>query len=107
MVVLTNRKIHSLEDKISNRFDRLGGISRTDLGVVEAEEDSFDKNSQFIALTEVFKTTLPSYDHILSRLDALHSELDYDVGGDDEILLTARRHASQLSDSFTFLCNLY
>lgn len=98
------KEIHSLEDKISNRFDRLGGISRTDLGVVEAEEDSFDKNSQFIALTEVFKTTLPSYDHILSRLDALHSELDYDVGGDDEILLTARRHASQIVLSLATKC---
>lgn len=107
MILLTNRKIHSLEDKINNRFDQLGGISRTDLGVVEAEEDSSNQNWQSVALTEVFKTTFPSYDHILSRLDALHSELDCDVGEDDEILLTARRHASQLSDSSTFISHLY
>lgn len=98
------KEIHSLEDKINNRFDQLGGISRTDLGVVEAEEDSSNQNWQSVALTEVFKTTFPSYDHILSRLDALHSELDCDVGEDDEILLTARRHASQIVLSLATKC---
>ncbi|KAI1092370.1 hypothetical protein F5B19DRAFT_492418 [Rostrohypoxylon terebratum] len=98
------KEIHSLEGKINNRVDHLGTITRTDLGVVEADGDSSDRNWQSVALTGIFRTTLPSYDHILSRLDALHSELDYDVGEDDEILLTARRHASQIVLSLATKC---
>ncbi|KAI0882050.1 uncharacterized protein GGS22DRAFT_191781 [Annulohypoxylon maeteangense] len=98
------KEIHSLENKINNRFDRLEDTSRTEPNIAESEGGLSDRSSKSIALTEVFKTTLPSYDHILSRLSALHGELNYDVGEDDTILQTARRHATQIVLSLATKC---
>ncbi|KAI1213576.1 uncharacterized protein F4807DRAFT_270728 [Annulohypoxylon truncatum] len=101
---LLKKEIRSLEDKIDSRFDCLEGITRIEPNVAEAEGGVSDRNSKSSALTDIFKTTLPSYDHILSRLDALHGELDYDAGEDDTTLHTARRHASQIVLSLATKC---
>ncbi|KAI1452476.1 hypothetical protein F4805DRAFT_470844 [Annulohypoxylon moriforme] len=97
-------EIRSLEGKISNRFDRLEDLTQAEPNAAEVGESLLERSSKSVALTEVFKTTFPSYDHILSRLNALHGELNYDVGEDDTILQTARRHASQIVLSLATKC---
>ncbi|KAI2470377.1 hypothetical protein F4781DRAFT_178227 [Annulohypoxylon bovei var. microspora] len=98
------KEIQSLEIKTNDRFDRLEGIVRTEPKVAEAEGNLDNKNSQSVALAQVFKTTLPSYDHILNKLNALHGEIDHDAVEDDTILHTARRHASQIVLSLATKC---
>ncbi|KAI1099933.1 hypothetical protein F4804DRAFT_64965 [Jackrogersella minutella] len=97
------QEIHALEDKIANHKDRLGGTVQTKPNVVETDGSLHNQNSQSVIPTHIFATTLSSYDHIFSKLNALHGELD-DAVDDDAILHTARRHASQIVLSLATKC---
>ncbi|KAI0382720.1 hypothetical protein F5Y04DRAFT_42394 [Hypomontagnella monticulosa] len=85
-------EIHGLNDKISNHTKQLDGV-RTEPGLT-------DSNDYLKQVSE----TLPSYDHILSRLNVLSGELDHGTFEDDTIIQTARRHASQIVLSLATKC---
>ncbi|KAI1384802.1 uncharacterized protein F4822DRAFT_433342 [Hypoxylon trugodes] len=90
-------EIHILEDKIGNQNGQLGRSQPS-----TTPGSNYD-DVKSIALKQVFETTFPSYDHILSRLDALQGELGQNVN-DDTTLQIARRHASQIILSMATKC---
>ncbi|KAI0850283.1 hypothetical protein F5Y00DRAFT_252355 [Daldinia vernicosa] len=98
---LLKSKIHTLEDKISHHTSQLEGIAQVKSTSLEA-----DGNERLKSVTpkQVFETTVVSYDHILSKLNALYCELGDDVIDDDAILRTARRHANQIVLSLATKC---
>ncbi|KAI0835659.1 hypothetical protein F5Y06DRAFT_289052 [Hypoxylon sp. FL0890] len=98
------KEIHELEERVDRRRNRLEGVIHAKTGMSKARRDSHDENPQTAALNRVLETTLPSHDHILSKLNALHNELGHDAVEDDTILHTARRHASQIVLSLATKC---
>ncbi|KAL7626482.1 hypothetical protein AAE478_003254 [Parahypoxylon ruwenzoriense] len=101
---LLKKEINSLQDKVQNRVDLLEGLVRAESKIAETDGDFYEENYKPIALKSVLESTFPSYDHILSRLKALHWELSYDTVEDEVILYTARRHASQIVLSLATKC---
>ncbi|KAI1469248.1 uncharacterized protein F4812DRAFT_323535 [Daldinia caldariorum] len=98
---LLKSKIHSLENKINHHTDQLEGTNQT-----ETSSSETDNNERLnsVAPKQVFGSTIASYDHILSRLNALHGELGNDAVDDDEILRIAKRHANQIVLSLATKC---
>ncbi|KAI1413054.1 hypothetical protein F5Y13DRAFT_189855 [Hypoxylon sp. FL1857] len=87
------KEIHMLEDRVGHHRNRLADVILTN-----------NENPKAAALRQVLETTFPSYDYILSKLNALHNELGHDIIEDDRVLDTARRHASQIVLSLATKC---
>ncbi|KAI0122531.1 hypothetical protein F4814DRAFT_438545 [Daldinia grandis] len=98
---LLNSKIYTLEDRISHHTNQLEGIAQIKSTSLET---GGNEELQSVTPKHVFETTTVSYDHILSKLNALYCELGDDVIDDDAILRTARRHANQIVLSLATKC---
>ncbi|KAI8966284.1 hypothetical protein F5Y11DRAFT_188856 [Daldinia sp. FL1419] len=98
---LLKSKIHNLEGKINHHTNQLEGITQIGAGSSETEEH---EGSNSVSPKQVYETTIVTYDHILSRLNALHCELGDDVMDDDTIVRLARRHANQIVLSLATKC---
>ena len=66
---------------------------------MEDQAEFYADHYDFEKVHRLFKVNATSYDHILSKLQALGWELNYDDNIRDAILYDARRGASQLSSS--------
>ncbi|KAI1762220.1 hypothetical protein GGR53DRAFT_426013 [Hypoxylon sp. FL1150] len=97
------KQIRAREDKINSHVKQLDGVSQLD-GAAETDGESYDQSIKSAVERDIFETTFPSYDHILEKLNALQGELDHEAVGDDAILDTARRHASQIVLSLATRC---
>lgn len=83
-MILTGTQIHKLDNKIRDHTSQLDGVNRTEPSIIGTND----------YLKQVSET-LPSYDHILNKLNVLYGELGHDTFDDDTVIQTARRHASQ------------
>ncbi|KAI0138609.1 hypothetical protein F4776DRAFT_654352 [Hypoxylon sp. NC0597] len=97
-------EIRVLEDRVNRHRNRLEGVVQAKSNAGKVEDHIYNKNTKTIAPERVLETTLPSYDHILTKLNALHNELGHDAIDDDTVLHTARRHASQIVLSLATKC---
>ena len=90
-------KIRNLEDKIDSRTSQIGCLVQGEPNPTETDGSTGILKSEPFTLNQALETTFTSYDHILSRLDALQCELGADNVEDNTVLHAARRNASQLS----------
>ncbi|KAI1396025.1 hypothetical protein F4819DRAFT_153849 [Hypoxylon fuscum] len=97
------KEIRVLEGKISSRTDRFAGLSQPKNNTGNADVDTSSESAASTAL-DVLESSFSSYDHILSKLDALYGELGKDTMDEDAILHTARSHASQIVLSLATKC---
>lgn len=86
-------EIHKLDNKIRDHTSQLDGVNRTEPSIIGTND----------YLKQVSET-LPSYDHILNKLNVLYGELGHDTFDDDTVIQTARRHASQIVLSLATKC---
>ncbi|OTA60705.1 hypothetical protein K449DRAFT_74781 [Hypoxylon sp. EC38] len=100
---MLKNEICLLEDKVNRHRNQLEGVAQAKPNENKARGSVYDKNPQIIALEQVLEVTLPSYDYIFTKLNALHNELGHDAI-DDSVLNIARRHASQIVLSLATKC---
>ncbi|KAI1144269.1 hypothetical protein F5Y05DRAFT_407669 [Hypoxylon sp. FL0543] len=101
---MLKKEIHKLEGRVESHRSRLDGVTQAKANAGKAGGDTDDENPKAVALNQVLETTFPSYDYILSKLNALHGELGHDAVEDDKVFHIARRHASQIVLSLATKC---
>ncbi|KAI1497731.1 hypothetical protein F5X99DRAFT_355715 [Biscogniauxia marginata] len=101
---LLQDEVRILKDKASNHI-RIERVIRTEASIMEHEPGFYYDHYDFDKVHRLFKVNTTSYDHVLSKLQALGGELNYDDSTRDAMLFNARRGASQVILNLAHNCH--
>ncbi|KAI5926496.1 hypothetical protein F4810DRAFT_707581 [Camillea tinctor] len=102
---LLEEEVHDLKGKATDQLERVENLVRIEALIMENESEFYSKYYDFAKVHRLVKVNTTSYDHILSKLQALGWELNYGDSDRANMVYYARNGASQIILNIAHQCH--